>query len=276
MVALRNESTRMINALKKIVLFLLIVSVTSCGPSPDKQSPFSFEERGEGVGLFENGKAVFFYQKEPKSINGEYICNNYIHPLYALNGDTITEEFPADHPYHRGIFWSWHQLYINNQSIGDGWIMENISQEVVDIRYSTNKNSATLNLNVLWKSALFENGKAFINESTTIVVHQLKTGIRRIDLEISLKALVPGASIGGSDDEKGYGGIHSRGGSGNTRQTSGHCGFLDGFFRFLRYRGRSEWIGHIMPSGHTQLPCTLDTETKDEYAEYCFPGQRQG
>ncbi len=173
-------------------------------------SPFSFEESGQGVELFENGKAVLFYQKEPKSLNGEYICNNYIHPLYALNGDTITEEFPADHPYHRGIFWSWHQLYINNQSIGDAWIMDVISQEVVEIRFSTNKNTAALNLNVLWKSALFENSKAFIDESTSIVVHQLKSGIRRIDFEISLQALVPGVSIGGSYDEKGYGGLCTR------------------------------------------------------------------
>ncbi len=184
--------------------------MASCGSSPDKQSPFSFEERGQGVELFENGKAVFFYQKEPKSLTGGYICNNYIHPLYALNGDTITEESPVDHPYHRGIFWSWHQLYLNGQSLGDGWIMEDISQDVVEVVLSTTKNSATLNLNVLWKSALLENGKAFIKESTRIIVHQLKSGLRRLDFEISLQALVPGVSIGGSDDEKGYGGLCAR------------------------------------------------------------------
>ena len=205
-----TETVFMLNALKNSVFIFLIVLTASCGPSSEKLSPFSFEESEQGVELFEDGKPVFFYQKEPKSLNGEYICNNYIHPLYALNGDTITEEFPDDHPYHRGIFWSWHQLYINDQSIGDGWIMENIFQEVDEVGFDPNKNSATLNLNVVWKSALFKNSKAFINESTSIVVHQLKSGIRRIDLEISLKALVPGVSIGGSDDEKGYGGLCAR------------------------------------------------------------------
>ena len=191
-------------------LLLLIGLIASCGPSTEKSSPFKFEYDPQGIKLFENDKAVFFYQKEPKSSNGGYICNNYIHPLFALNGDTLTEEFPDDHPYHRGIFWSWHQLYINNKSIGDGWIMKNISQEVVDLHPNAGKLSASLNLKILWRSGLYKNKKAFIEESTSIIVHQMKSDMRKIDIEISLQALVPGVSIGGSDDEKGYGGLCAR------------------------------------------------------------------
>ncbi len=137
-------------------------------------------------------------------------CNNYLHPLLAPNGDTLTEESPADHPYHRGIYWSWHQHYINGKSIGDGWIMEDISQDVTEIQSGTDKHSASLDLTVLWKSPNYEDGKAYIKENTSIVVHQLESGIRLIDFEISLLALVPGVSLGGSDDEKGYGGLCTR------------------------------------------------------------------
>jgi len=160
--------------------------------------------------LFEKGEAVYFYQKEPKTLAGEYICNNYLHPLLAPNGDTLTEESPADHPYHRGIYWSWHQHYINGKSIGDGWIMEDISQEVVEMKVSTDNHSASLDLTVFWKSPNHEQGKDYIKENTSIVVHQLESGIRLIDFEISLLALVPGVSLGGSDDEKGYGGLCTR------------------------------------------------------------------
>ncbi len=197
-------------AFKHSMLFLLFTLMISCAPSSDKTSPFRFEESARGVKLFENDLAVFFYQKEPKSLTGEYICNNYIHPLLALNGDTITEEFPEDHPYHRGLFWAWHQVFINDQSIGDGWIMEDISQEVVKLESNADKNMATLDLQVLWKSARYENGKAFINEHTRIVVHRLESDMRMIDFKISLQALVPGVSIGGSDNEKGYGGFCAR------------------------------------------------------------------
>lgn len=190
------------------VLVFLITAFPSCN-SHDERSSFTFEKDEQGVQLLENGQPVYFYQKMPKSLTGKYISNNYLHPLYSLNGDTLTEEFPADHPHHRGIFWAWHQMYINGESIGDGWIMENIEQEVLDVQTETT-NLAQMELNVHWKSPLFENGKPFIEENTKIIVHPRKDDIRKIDFVIALKALVPGVEIGGSDDVKGYGGLCAR------------------------------------------------------------------
>lgn len=189
--------------------YFLIFFLISCGTrKPD--SSFTFERTNQGVGLSENGQPVFFYQEKPKSLDGKYICNNYLHPLYSLNGDTLTEEFPVDHPYHRGIYWAWHQIYINGLSIGDGWIMENITQDVTDVNTASENNSAQLKLAVLWKSPLFEKSKPFISENTTITVYPLQDSIRKIDFAITLKALVSGVEIGGSDDEKGYGGLCAR------------------------------------------------------------------
>ncbi len=189
---------------------MLIPPICSCSPSPKKGSPFSFEEREQGVELSEGGKAVFFYQKEPKLLSGQYLCNDYLHPLLTPDGDTLTEESPADHPHHRGIFWSWHQHHINGQRIGDGWITENISREVVELKTNTDQNTATLDVMVLWKSPNHENGSAYIEENTSIITHRLGNGIRMMDFEISLQALIPGVSLGGSDDEKGYGGFCMR------------------------------------------------------------------
>ena len=196
---------------QKILGFLfLFATVTACSPGAGEDPPFLFHQDDNGVSLSEKGSAVFYYQKEPKTLTGEYVCNHYIHPLYALNGDTITEEFPLDHPYHRGIFWSWHQFYLDTISLGDEWIMENISHEVSEVHTSTGNGTATLDLEVLWRSALLENGQAFMKEKTCITVHPLKTGIRNIDFEISLQAELPGLGMGGSDDEKGYGGFCAR------------------------------------------------------------------
>jgi hypothetical protein len=192
------------------ILAILAIICIACGPSSDKDSPFTFEEGEQGMELLENGKAVYFYQREPKAISEGYICNNYLHPLYSLEGDTLTEEAPPDHLHHRGIFWSWHQHYINGQRIGDGWMMDGISKEVVEWETKTGRNTASLNLKVLWSSSNFENGMKYLEEQTSIAVHPLKEGIRKIDFEISLKALLPGVSLGGSDDEKGYGGFCTR------------------------------------------------------------------
>jgi len=82
--------------------FLIIVLIS--GHSQEKKSTFTFIRNDQGIELSQNGNPVFFYQEKPKSLDGKYICNNYLYPLYSLNGDTLTEEFPVDHPYHRGIF----------------------------------------------------------------------------------------------------------------------------------------------------------------------------
>ena len=74
----------------------------------------------------------------------------------------------------------------------------------------TDNKTASMDLTVLWKSPNYEDGKAYIKENTSIVVHWVESGIRFMDFEISLQALVPGVSLGGSDDEKGYGGLCTR------------------------------------------------------------------
>jgi hypothetical protein len=189
--------------------FLSLSSVLVCAFcfSAEGQGPFTFKEKPQGIELMENGRTVYFYQREPKSLNGKFICNNYIHPLYSISGDTLTDEFPADHPYHRGVYWAWHQIFIDDKSLGDGWVMENISEDVIKAITKISDSTARLEIDVDWMSSLWQNGKSFVHEHSTLTVHRQNSGTRKMDFEISLRAVVPGVSIGGSDDEKGYGGF---------------------------------------------------------------------
>jgi hypothetical protein len=196
---MRIRSFLIIGALGFLIL-------TSCG-SAEKKSPFSVKETAEGLELFENGKTVFFYQRIPKRASERLIFNNYLHPVYNLNDKIITEEFPPDHMHHRGIFWAWHQVYLNNQRLGDLWMMENISQDVTDIKTKLNRDNAQLNTTVFWKSPDLQGDKSFIKEEASIIVHKKEPNLRKIDFEIVLKPIIPGVQIGGSDDEKGYGGF---------------------------------------------------------------------
>lgn len=189
------------------VIMIFFCFLVSCGTSSEKKEGFGFRQTDQGIELYEDGDPVFHYQKEPKVIGSQYVCNNYLHPLYSLDGDTLTEEAPEDHPYHRGIYWAWHQMYILDQSIADGWIMENILQEVTGIETRTDDSSATLKADVLWKSPLWQNGSPFVREQTIITTRKREKTLRIIDFELRLRALTDGMSIGGSDDEKGYGGF---------------------------------------------------------------------
>lgn len=192
---------------KRYFIITILTALIICCGSAGKKALFSFRETSDGVELTENGQKVFFYQKIPKKAPGNASFNNYLHPVYNLKGEVITEEFPADHFHHRGIFWAWHQIYINETSLGDGWMMESFSQEVSVIKTEADKNSARLDATVMWKSSKWMDGQPFLQEETSIIVYPAEENIRKIDFEIVLKPLVEGIRIGGSDDEKGYGGF---------------------------------------------------------------------
>ena len=87
----------------------------------EEKSPFQIRDTDEGVLVQESGKKVLFYQQRPRSIAGEYERSNYIHPLYGLDGEILTEDFPRDHLHHRGVFWAWHHVSVGGKKIGDPW-----------------------------------------------------------------------------------------------------------------------------------------------------------
>ena len=169
----------------------------------------------ERILFTDNADTILFYQTASKSLNGEYTRSNYIHPLYNLQGEILTEDFPEDHPHHRGIFWAWHQLYIGAKRIGDGWEIKDFSWEVSDVETVLSFNeSQSIKVHVLWQSPLWadKNGsqKPLVKETTTITVHPKAENYRAIDIEISLLGLEPKMRIGGSEDAKGYGGFSPR------------------------------------------------------------------
>jgi hypothetical protein len=74
-------------------------------------------EKDEGGFWIKQGKTkVLFFQREMNDSIPEYARNNYFHPVYDLNGNVITEDFPEDHLHHRGIFWAWHQILIKTNA----------------------------------------------------------------------------------------------------------------------------------------------------------------
>ncbi len=169
----------------------------------------------EGGFLFsENDEKVLFYQKQPKNLDGKFERCNYIHPLWGIDGTVLTEDFPADHLHHRGIFWTWHQIWIDGQRIGDGWEIKDFEQEVTDVEYFSKQGGiAVLKTEVNWKSNLWKkHGEKvpYLKEKATISIHPKIDNCRKIDFEISLLALEENLTIGGSEDVKGYSGFSVR------------------------------------------------------------------
>lgn len=197
--------------MRVIVILLSILQVWSC---TRPAAPWQIIENEQGVLLLEGADSVLFYQRATKSLDGEYARANYIHPLYSLDNTVLTEDFPADHLHHRGIFWAWHQNYVGNQSVGDAWALENFTWEVSDVRVTQAPDSCVIQTEVYWKSLLWLDAegkeKPFVRENTFITIHPKEENYRVIDFRIELTALEDSLFIGGSDDEKGYSGFSWR------------------------------------------------------------------
>ncbi len=176
---------------------------------------FTFEKTPEGAWVKEHGKKVLFYQSATKSKNGQYPRADYIHPLYGIDGEVLTEDFPDDHLHQRGIFWAWHQIYVGEKRVADAWECKDFVWDVQKVkRVKSDGNSLAFSAKTFWKSPLWKDNhgkmKAFVEENTKVTVHAEKENYRIVDFEISLLALEPKVSIGGSEDEKGYSGFSVR------------------------------------------------------------------
>lgn len=174
---------------------------------------FQVQQQEEGVLLQEGGKNILFFQQSPKSLEGKYARSNYVHPLYSLDGEILTEDFPADHLHHRGIFWAWHEILIGGKKVGDAWDCDNISWDVRKVIDRLGGGTATITTKTFWQSTLTATDAKptkIFKEKTSIEVYPTTATYRVIDFTIKLKPLLKGMAIGGSTDTKGYGGFSPR------------------------------------------------------------------
>jgi len=158
---------------------------------------------------------VLHYQARPKSVEGKFERSNYVHPLYDLDGIVITEDFPEDHLHQRGIFWTWHQILEGDTRLGDGWECRDIIWDVASAETEpAPRGGIALLTRVFWKSPHKTSAtgeiQPFVEEHARITVYPRENDQRIIDFTIRLKALSGDIRIGGSEDEKGYGGFSPR------------------------------------------------------------------
>ena len=192
-----------------------VVAARAILAAPVEQAAVRITKDPQGYWFSEGDTKVLFYQAERKTLpDGQAARSNYFHPLYDLDGNVLTEDFPKDHIHHRGIFWAWHQVRINGKSVQDQWMNSDSFWQVRDARTDSDARSASLELRVAWESPLFTDAQGrrrpFVEERSVTRVHRAEGAIRKIDFHQQLTALVDGVEIGGSEDAKGYGGFSYR------------------------------------------------------------------
>ncbi|MGB7346890.1 MAG: DUF6807 family protein [Pirellulaceae bacterium] len=185
-------------------------------PQVNATTGFELVRDSQGVSVSQSGKPVLTFQSAANQLDGvkPYRRAHYVHPLYDLAGNVISEDFPVDHRHHRGVFWAWHQVLVGDQVTGDPWLCDAFDWESDSIETRIENNTAVIDATAIWHSPKVVDAKSqpvdIARDHVEIVIHPRQEQSREIDFTIELTALVPNVRIGGSDDDKGYGGFSPR------------------------------------------------------------------
>jgi hypothetical protein len=194
---------RLMNA---IALITAVVSVTGAEPSIG----FRFQAISEqSLGLWEGDKPVLVYNHGPMvrpEVPGARRRSSYVHPIYGLDGEVLTDDFPKDHLYHRGLFWAWPHIKIGDNEY-DLWSARADLQDRF-VRWTLEEASSTgAKLGV--ENGWFAEGKKLVREQVRLTVHPASAKSRAIDIELTWTPLDQALTLWGAEG-KSYGGINFR------------------------------------------------------------------
>lgn len=174
---------------------------------PALEKRFSLAEAEDGLHLSEQGRPVFVYRHQEQLAPGvaeKYRRSTYIHPLFDLRGNVISDDFPKDHLHHRGLSWTWAHVGVGGE-VHDLWAGEGVRQ--VFEKWLAQENGpvcATIGVKNAWWTAQ----RKIMDEWVWIRVFPANEYGRALDVLVTLKALEP-IQLSGRK-EKGYSGFGLR------------------------------------------------------------------
>jgi len=191
-----------------LIPLLLFFAATACA----QKTSFTFSEDREAGRLIlsEKGMPVLAFQRSPRLKEGVktvYRRAGYFHPVYDLDGEPITRDFPEDHYHHRGLWLSWPWMSYRGRKV-QLWHPSALRQEFDRyLRRETGPDRATLELRNSW---VLE-GTSIGSETWRLTV-QARSGDRRvIDVQITVRAAEHPIKLRGKRrKKKGYGGLTLR------------------------------------------------------------------
>lgn len=172
--------------------WLFLLAVPACAGS------FQWVELNPGeLALQESGKTFFVYRHGA----GRDCC--YLHPVNSPAGVTVTDDGPADHKHHRGIFWGWPQVEQNGVK-GDSWLGKGAGHRFEGIvEKKVSGDEALLRVEHTW----LLDGKPVAKEMVTIQAFPK----HRMNVTLQIEAQGAPVRIAGAPEQtKGYGGFSAR------------------------------------------------------------------
>ncbi|MGE5295317.1 MAG: DUF6807 family protein [Solirubrobacterales bacterium] len=132
--------------------------------------------------------------------------SDYIHPLYGLDGEELTLDWPVDHPHHRGIYWAWPEVDYRGQQ-GDLHALQRVfARPTGQCVTQDGPDYAQINAENLWR---WDDQEPIVREWAVIRAWRSTEAGRLIDLEFHFTALKDEVAIARRGTSH-YGGLNVR------------------------------------------------------------------
>ncbi len=131
--------------------------------------------------------------------------SDYLHPLYGLDGEELTRDWPVDHPHHRGIYWAWPEVGYKGE-LGDLHALQKVFARAAGVPRLTSGAFAEVRAESRW---MWDDKEPIVWETATLRAWPETAAGRFVDLEFALTALVDGVTLARRGTEL-YGGLNCR------------------------------------------------------------------
>jgi Methane oxygenase PmoA len=179
------------------------------GPAGKLAPAFRFEAVNEkSLGLWEGGRPVFVYNHgilSKQDVPADRNRGTYLHPIYGLDGEILTDDFPKDHYHHRGLFWAWPHVSIDGTNY-DLWDIRGVYQRFerwLDRR--SGPAAAILGVENSW----YVGERKVVQERVWFTIYPASGDGQVIDLDFTWIPTDRPISLAGAE-EKSYGGLTLR------------------------------------------------------------------
>ena len=163
----------------------------------------------KSLALFEGARPVLVYNHgvipAPAGVPADRARSTYVHPLYGMDGEVLTDDFPEDHYHHRGLFWAWPHVRIGGQHY-DLWMLQGIKQRFERwLSQETGPDGAILGVENGW----FVGELKVVQEQVWIHAAPAGQDQRVLDFEFTWVPLTGPLTLEGAEG-KSYGGLTLR------------------------------------------------------------------
>jgi hypothetical protein len=209
-----------------LVLALLVFPSCTGQDRGTVEQPFAFEEQSGGKLLLREGNAPVlvynFGMQSAAEAPADRERSSYIHPLFDMEGNSLTDDFPADHFHHRGLSWMWPNVWVGDKHY-DLWHIQGLYQSFDSwLTQETDDSRATLGIKNSWMT---DEG-AVANETVWIRVFRSGEQGRAIDISLTWEAIGETIRFRGAD-ERAYGGLCLRLAPRENAQIFSSKGFME-------------------------------------------------